>query len=113
MAESDLLEYALLDRESSDFGGFITYGANPAFPCSLGAIGFMGRLVSGGISEGQEVTVVIRKSVLPANVNPKANDQLTLTDNKEVSYALKVASDGITDMIYALQIICNAQNQNA
>jgi hypothetical protein len=109
--ESDLLEMGLMARECSGFGATFQYGTITG-PCSLGAIGFGGRIVSSGISPNAETKVVIRKTVLP-DAELESGQPLSVTDRSGKSRALKIATEGIEDLIYAWEITCNDPNQNA
>ena len=97
-------------REMSDFGGTFTYG-DATGPCSIGTMGFGGRLVAGGISPHSEMTIVIRKSVLAAA--PVANDPITLKGPTVKQPNLKIAAEGVIDGGYFWEVICNDANEGA
>lgn len=108
--ESDMMEYSLLTFEASDFGATFVYGTTTG-PCSLGTIGFGGRLVSSGISANAETTVVIRKSLMPG-AELESGQPITVADKTGKARALKIATEGIKDAIYAWEITCDDANQN-
>lgn len=98
--------------EASGFGASFTYGKTSG-PCSLGTIGFGGRLVAGGISPNAEATIVIRKSVLPGD-NLKVGQPFVATKNGDgKTKNLKIAQEGIRDCIFAWELTLVDQNQNA
>lgn len=110
--ESQMLEYGLLQREASDYGATVNY-AGVVYPCSLGTIGFGARLVAGGFSPHAETTVVIRKSILPANTVFATGQTFAVTDGNGDLRNLKIASEGIRDLIYAFELTCDDPSQNA
>jgi hypothetical protein len=110
--ESDMLCDGLMEREDSDFGATFTYGALKGLPCSLGTIGYGGRLVAGGISPNAEATIVIRKSVLPGD-NLKVGNSIVVTKGDGKAKNLKIAKEGIRDCIFAWELTLDDQNQNA
>lgn len=111
MAESDLLEYALLAFEASDFGAtFTTTNAQP-LPCSFGTLGHNNRLTAGGFSPNDEATIVVRKTV--TGIQFRTGQSITVTDSAGSVRTLKIASEGIRDCIYAWELTLDSINQRA
>lgn len=110
--EADFLEMSLIQQEDTDFGGTIKIG-QVEFPCSLGTLGFSARLVPGGISSGVDTILTVRKSVVPSSLVITPNMPLTAKDKCGIERKLKIASGGVRDCLYAWELTCDDQNQNA
>lgn len=105
------MEAGLVQREGSDYGGSFRYGTND-YPCSMGTTGFGARLVSGGFSPHSEVTITVRKSVIP-DAQFKSSQPMTVTDKQNQSRRLMIAEEGIRDCIYAWELTLKDPNTNA
>ena len=110
--EAAFLEYMLLTQEASDFGATLTYNA-ATYPCSIGDAGVNARFVQGGFSPNVEIMVVIRKSVLPAGTVLKVGTLLAIQDAFGTVRNMKIAADGVRDLVFAWQLNCSDVNQNA
>lgn len=109
--ECELLETALCAQEAGGFGATFVYGTISG-PCSLGSIGFGGRLTAGGFSPHAETTAVFRKSVLSGD-NLNVGQVFQITDARGDERDLKIARDGIRDGIYFWELTLQDLNQNA
>ena len=98
-----LIENAATARELSDFGGTATYNGED-YPCSIGAITTGADLTSGGFSLSTTMVIVIRKSQFASDPVFKSNQTIIVKDKRNVSRTLKIAEDGIADLIYLWQL---------
>lgn len=110
--ESYMLETALAQAETSDFGAILNYGGVD-YPCCPGSLGYGGRFVSGGISPNAELIITLRKSLFPVLPTFKTGQPATVTWNNGLSKAVKIASEGVRDCIYAYELTCNDLNEGA
>ena len=103
-AESSLIETGLWVRESSDFGGTLTYGG-VGYPCSVGPTQVGLTNVIGGGAMTKNVIVTVRKTSCPG-VTFTGGRTCTLLDKKGTSRSLKIApgAEGVDDLVYAWQL---------
>ena len=107
---SDSIEDALVEREQSDFGGMLKYGAWN-FPCSIGTQTNDATLGVAGFSLGAHRLATIRKSQLPdpdtdagANFAFHSGQPAVVTDAAGNSVTLKIAPNGILDIVWAVEL---------
>lgn len=107
--EKFVLHSAFLQRSlSSDFGGTLTYsGAD--YPCCLGAMEDSQRLGPGGFSPGKDMPIALWKDDLPAAINLRTGQAVTLTTREGGVRTLKIAT--LTDGLYFFTLTLSDQNQ--
>jgi hypothetical protein len=98
-----LLENAAFTREASDFGGIAHYNGED-YPCSIGPMTSGADLTGGGFSLSKSMVIVIRKSAFGTDPTFKPGQTVTVTDMRDTNRTLKIAKDGINDLIYLWQL---------
>lgn len=98
-----LLEQAAFLREASDFGGNAHYNGED-YPCSIGPMTSEARLSKGGMTLAKSMVVVLRKSLWETQPNFKPGQLIQITDIRNTERNLKIAEDGVGDLIHLWQL---------
>ena len=112
--ESDLMELGLTQIEDGDFGGMMLHSVgnvNYDYPICLGIFAHGGRIVEGGISTEAEMSVTVRKSVVPAGLSFRVGQNVVVTLKNGTTHNLKISKEGVRDVVYAYELMLSSRTQ--